>query len=158
MVKAKKAGKGTLLKKRPPLDVFAYPVIPLLSDEQKAARIVGHVLVHFGAGYGAQRQTETPAAPPANLPIFQKPSDLATFHFMLLESTVRNFAALNWESNAPLRDQVTRAAFKHGMQARQKVVADGTGTLKIDQIITTLRAVQASDCPPGTGGGPICDF
>ena len=155
MAKAKKPKKPTK-KKIPPTALAT--LVPILTNEEKAAAIVGHILVHFGAGYGAQRQTETPAAPPANLQIFQKPSDLATFHFMLLESTVRNFAALNWATNTPLRDQVTKAAFKHGALARQKVVADGTVTLTIDQIISTLRSVQASDCPGGAGGGPICDF
>lgn len=153
MAKAKK--KKTPSKAKKPARATAPAT---LTNEQKAASIVAHVLAHFGAGYAVQRQTEAGSAvPPVNQPIFDKPIDLATFHFMLLDSTIRNFGALNWDNNAPVRDQVTTAAFNHGALARQRVVADGTGTLSILQILSTLVTVQAS-CPGGAGGGAVCDF
>jgi hypothetical protein len=135
-------------------------VAPPLTNEQKAAAIVSHVLVHFGAGYGAQRQTENPSATPTNAQIFRQPSDLSSFHFMLLESTLRNFSNMNWDTNTPLRAQVTLTAYEHGKLARQKVVADGSSTLSITQILDTLATVKATHCPTpaGAGGGRICDF
>jgi hypothetical protein len=130
------------------------------SNLERAAAIVGHVLTHFGGGYSAQRQTETPGAAPVNLQIYQKPSDLKIFHSALLESTVRNFATFDWDANQPLRDQICNAAFEHGVRARQMVVAQGTTTLTAVQILTTLKAVQQAFCagPGGAGGGPVCDF
>jgi hypothetical protein len=148
--KAKKSGAKKLPKAK----------IQMSTRELKAAAIVGQVLVHFGAGYGAQRESENPTAPLPNSPIFTKPTDLARFHHKLLESTFRNLSIINWGTNTPLRDQITKAAFHHGVLARQRVVADGTTTLSYMQIIETLKTVQANFCPGsgGAGGGPVCDF
>ena len=126
---------------------------------EQVSSIVAQVLVHFGAGYMAERQTEAGAAnPPANMQIFQKLSDFNGFHFLLTESTARRFAELNWATNQPLRDQVFDAAFEHGARCRRAVVADGTVTLKLKQILIELEWIQANMCPGGPGGGPICDF
>jgi hypothetical protein len=133
----------------------------VVSDVERAAAIVAHVLTHFGGGYAAQRQTETPGAQPANLQIYQKPSDLKIFHSALLESTVRNLAKIDFDINQAQRDQICQAAFQHGVLARQMVVAQATVTLTIVQILTTLKSVQqALLCggPGGAGGGPVCDF
>lgn len=130
------------------------------SPEDRAGGIVGHVLVHFGAGYGAQRQTENATAPPANLQIFGRTSDSLHFHAALMESTLRNLAKIDWETNQGQRDAICAAAFAHGVLARQTVVADGTPTLSLVQILTTLKTIQGIHCPGpgGAGGGPVCDF
>src|SRR6516225_9256273 len=108
--------------------------IHLPSRELKAAAIVGQVLVHFGAGYGAQCQSVNPTAPPSNTPIFTAPIDLATFHHNLLKSTIKNLSKIQWDTNVPLRDQINKAAFHHGVLARQRVVTDATKTLNYGQI------------------------
>lgn len=141
-------------KKKPEIHIVAAP------DAIKAASIVAHVLSHFGGGYCAQRQVENPAAGPVNAQIYRNPSDLSGFHFLLYESTLRNLGKLNWDTNQPVRDKVSQAAFAHGVAARKQVVADGTPTLSLTQILMTLRAIQASICPGagGAGGGDVCDF
>jgi hypothetical protein len=145
--KAKKAGKGRAAK-------------GLTQDVERASAIVAHVLSHFGGGYEAQRQTENPTAPPTSLEIYKRPSDLRNFHSALLESTLRNLEKLDWETNTGLRNQIISAAFAHGVLARKKVVSDGTITLKLVQILTTLETIQQQMCsgPGGLGGGPVCDF
>jgi hypothetical protein len=162
MPTAKKA-KQTKKKKLPlPLtpEMIAAYFASLPTLQQRASAIVGHVMVHFGAGYGAQRQSETPNTAPANAQIFQNPSDARSFHLLLLDSVIRNFNTINWDLNPGTRNNVLRAAFDHGVLARQRVVQDGTTTLTFAQIMSTLRQIQTSHCPnPGAaGGGDVCDF
>ena len=131
----------------------------VVNIKKKAQAIVAQVLVHFGAGYGAERQNETPGTAPANANIFLDPQVIATFHGMLLDSTIEHYSEVQWDA-PPIRETVLKAAFEHGVLARRQVVADGTGALTTIQILQTLAQVQAVFCPgvPGAGGGPICRF
>ena len=124
-----------------------------------AQAIVAQVLVHFGAGYGAERQNETPGEEPANAEIFSDPTVIANFYGMLLQSTIDHFFEVQWDA-PPVRETVLKAAFTHGVLARQRVVADSSVTLNLIQILQTLVEVQEDFCPgvPGAGGGPICRF
>jgi hypothetical protein len=153
--KPKKATKGKGSKKK-----ASTKKVPLAKGSpariEKAAAIVAHVLVHFGAGYAAQRQTENPNAVPPNQAIFTAPSDSAKFHHKLLKSTFDNLDDLPFSTNQGLRDQICSVAFQHGMLARQQAVSDGTGTLGIQQILDTLEKVKQL-CPPGAGGGRVCN-
>jgi hypothetical protein len=123
---------------------------------EKAAAIVAHVLTHFGAGYGAQRQTETPGAAPANLAIYTSPADSKKFHHKLLKSTFDSLADLPFSKVQGLRDTICSAAFTHGIEARLLAVKEGTPTVDIRQILQTLEAVKKL-CPPGGGGGRVCN-
>ena len=157
MAKAKK--KTAKAKTAKPLPVLA---IATTVDVTKASAIVGQVLTHFGAGYGAQRQTEaTAGAPPKAQQIFAMPIDLSGFHFLLLDSVLRNMHKLNWDIDQPTRDTVCKAAFEHGVLARTQVVADNDGTdrLLLLQILLTLKVIQKTICSAkGAGGGIVCDF
>lgn len=129
---------------------------------KKAAAIVGHVLTHFGAGWGSQRQTETPTSAPVNLEIFTSPADASGFHAKLLKSSIDGLNAndLPFSSNAGLRNQVCQAAFNHGVEARKQAVADGTTTVNLAQILLTHAKIKAT-CPGsrgGAGGGRVCNF
>src|SRR5437773_11679901 len=78
-------------------------LVSVFAGLQNAPSIVADVLVHFGAGYGAEIHYDTGSTgAPAFTPIFKRPSDLNTFHTSLLESTSRHLAELNWATNAPL--------------------------------------------------------
>lgn len=160
MAKAKQKKKPVAAK----APVKAAPVMAIVqaADMGKASAIVAQVLTHFGAGYGAQRQTEPgQAAAPAAQQIFAAPIDLAAFHFLLLDSVVRNFQSLLWDINQPGRDLICKAAFQHGVLARQQVVADADGTdrLVLLQILATLKTIQKTICnAKGAGGGMVCDF
>ena len=140
------------------------PVIAIATSVEvtKASAIVGQVLTHFGAGYGAERQNEAAAgAPTTPLQIFAAPIDLAGFHFLLLDSVLRNFQQLNWDVDQPTRDVICKAAFLHGVAARKAVVAenDGTDRLRLVQILVTLKVIQKNVCNAGgVGGGIVCDF
>lgn len=153
----KKAAPAKKPSKKVPVIAVATTV-----DVPKASAIVGQVLAHFGAGYGAQRQTEASAkTPPAALQIFATPTDLGGFHYLLLDSVLRNFSAINWDIDQPQRDVVCRTAFDHGVLARKQVVADNDGTdrLHLVQILQTLKAIQATHCSAaGAGGGKVCHF
>jgi len=113
---------------------------------KKAAAIVGQVMVHFGAGYGA-----------TTAQIFATPQDYASFSELLMTSTVKHITdgTLQWDTNQPMRDQVCQAGYVHGGLA--KTAAAGS-PLTFQVILTTLRQVQRTMCPPGAGGGPVCDF
>lgn len=145
--------------KRPP--VKKDPCAPLRShyhaeksNLRKAAAIVAQVLVHFGAGFAIQRETANASA--ANdSQIFATPADLAAFHDLLLTSVVKHLSTLNWDTDGPGRDAVCLAAFKHGDLAGQ---TSPTAPLTFTVILTTLRTIQEEVCPPGAGGGPVCDF
>src|SRR6185295_12012242 len=91
------------LFKKPP---FKMPPDPC-GDVKKAAAIVAQVLVHFGQGYGS-----------TGAQIFATPADLALFHRLLLKSTLKNLATLNWDTDQPGRDMVCSAAFQHGVLAK----------------------------------------
>ena len=129
------------------------------SIKATVAEIVAQIITHFGAGYGAQRQSEG-ATTPANGQIYQKPSDLGKFHRRLAESVNRNFNIIKWNTDPGGRSQISKAAFDHGVLARKAVVAAGGTTVTYAQIIKTLRDIQRAQCPGTTksGGGPACDF
>jgi hypothetical protein len=130
----------------------------VMGNELKATAIVAEVMANFGGGYEAERQNETPSTPTTSAPIFKNPSVAKTFHFALLESTLRNLDIIDWEINPGVRAQVSSAAFKHGRLARKRVVSDGTGALTTAQIFQTLQQIKATECPGGVGGGLVCDF
>jgi hypothetical protein len=146
--------KRTVKKKK-----IADPCKDLLKQARQAGAIVAQVLVHFGAGYGAQRLAENPTGPLPNFQIFCEPKELRLFFNLLLSSTLRNLHKLNWETDQPLRDAVCSAAFKHGVAARKEAAAGG-GCLTFDIIEETLRDIQAAECPAptGAGGGLVCEF
>lgn len=168
MSKAKKQAAGKAKKKVPaktakaPVRIPPMMAVATTVDVAKASAIVGQVLTHFGAGYGAQHRTEAAAgATPQAQQIFAKPIDLAGFHFLLLDSVLRNFGKLNWDFDQPLRDTICKAAFEHGVLARRQVVADGDGSdrLLLVQILVTLKVIQKTICgATGAGGGIVCDF
>ena len=153
--KPKKATKGKGSKKK-----ASKKKVPLSKGSpariEKAAAIVAHVLVHFGAGYGAQRQTENPGTAPPNQSIFTTTSDSAKFHHKLLKSTFDSLDDLPFSKVQGLRDQICSAAFQHGIEARQQAVAAGTPTINIKQILVTLANVKRL-CPPATGAGRVCN-
>jgi hypothetical protein len=124
--------------------------------EKEAHAIVAQILAHFGAGYGAQRQQEVGGVP-SNVTIFETPTVLASFQLLLHKSTVDHFPDVRWDIQ-PNRDTVLVAAFEHGVLCRQRVVADGSGTLNLIQILDTIKVVQSTICSPGGGGGAPCSF
>jgi hypothetical protein len=130
-------------------------VIPI-NIEREAAAIVAQVLVHFGAGYGAERQHEN-GGTPSNDDVFKTPSVLKGFHALLLNSTIDNFMDVHWEVES-IRKQILNAAFAHGVFARKRVVEDDTDGLSLQQILDTLVDVQDEFCSPGSGGGAVCSF
>ncbi len=151
--------KATTKKKKKPIKTSTTP-----SPERikKAAAIVAHVLTHFGAGWGSQRQTENPAAAPVNLSIYTTPADASGFHAKLLKSTIAGLADndLPFSSSQGLRDQVCQAAFNHGVEARKLAVSDGTPTVNLAQILKTHLLIKAT-CPGSkrsAGGGRVCNF
>lgn len=125
-----------------------------------AGAIAAQVLVHFGAGYGAERLRENPTGPMPNFQIFCAPADLAGFFDRLVASCLRNAGAIDWGNDQVLRDQACAVAFKHGVAARKAVVAAGASCLDTATLDTTLRNIQATECPApgGAGGGAICAF
>jgi hypothetical protein len=127
--------------------------IVVLDVERQAQAIVADVLVHFGAGYGAEQQNEEGAQ------ITEVPTVLAAFHQLLLTSTIDNFLEVEWDA-PPVREQVLIAAFEHGRAARKLVVEEDTDTLTLVQILVSLKEIQDKFCEgvSGAGGGPICRF
>ena len=122
------------------------------AELRKAAGIAGQILVHFGAGYGAQRQIDSPGA---NTQIFDSPNTAATFTNLLITSIHNNFAALHWATDAAKRNAVCMTAFKHGKLACQRM---GGAPLDWDTLYATLQEIKAAFCPGGSGGGIACDF
>ena len=147
--------RSTVYSSVVPLRARIDQVVAVVNLEQQAQAIVAQLLAHFGAGYGAERQNETPGDPPINADIFIKPSVCAAFHGYLLNSTVTNFLNIHWD-NPAVRAQTLIAAFKHGVLARQLVVSEETGALTLAQIFVTLEAAKQF-CPSGSGGGGACD-
>ncbi len=121
-----------------------------LANYKKASAIVGQVLAHFGAGVVAEREKTSPGS---TAQIFAAPSDLASFHGLLVQSVLKHMATLNWDTDQPGRDFVCTNAHKHGVLAYQTSPAPLTFTVILD----TLREIQKF-CPPGAGGGKVCDF
>src|SRR5262245_24676226 len=83
-------------------------------DLYTAAAIVGQVMIHFGAGYGA-----------TNSQIFASPDDYFSFSDSLMKSTLKNIqnGKLQWDTNQGLRDVTCKAAYQHGALA--KAAANG---------------------------------
>jgi hypothetical protein len=124
-----------------------------------AGAIVAQVLTHFGAGYGSQRLSENPSGPLPDFQIFCAPQDIKVFYKLLLKSTLKHLATLNWDTDQPMRDAVCSAAFQHGVLARKTVVAEGAPCLTLEIILDTLETIHATVCPgTGAGGGLVCDF
>jgi hypothetical protein len=139
-----------------PLRARIAQVIAVVNVEKEAQAIVAQILSHFGAGYSAERQNETPGGTPTNANIFLKPSVFAGFHAYLLNSTVTNFMDTGWD-NPAIRAQTLLAAFEHGVLARKQVVSEGTAALTLAQIFVTLEIAKVKFCPSGSGGGGACD-
>ena len=118
----------------------------------RAAGIAGQVLVHFGAGYGAQRQIDSPGL---NAQIFDHPTTAATFTSLLISSIMRNFSQVHWDTDVAKRDAICRTAFVHGKLACQRSLG---APLNWDVLYTTLQEIKATICPGGAGGGIVCDF
>jgi hypothetical protein len=135
---------------------LAEKVVISINVEKEAAAIVAHVLAHFGAGYGAERQRAT-GGTPSNVEIFKTPAVLKGFHALLLNSTIDNFMDVHWDVES-IRKQILNAAFEHGVRARKRVVQDGSNGLSLQQILDTLEDIQSEFCPPGAGGGAVCSF
>jgi len=110
-----------------------------------AMAIVGQVLVHFGAGYGAKAQ------------IFKTPKDSQRFTNHLLSCTLANLDLIDWDINPGLRDRVCDVAYKHGKLAKRRA---GTNKLTWAVIHQTLNEIQNTECPSSTGGGGglVCSF
>ncbi|MGD9903047.1 MAG: hypothetical protein AB7U83_06225 [Vicinamibacterales bacterium] len=121
-----------------------------LANYKKAAAIVGQVMAHFGAGVVAEREKTSPGS---TAQIFAAPSDQAAFHDLLVVSVLKHLATLNWDTDQPGRDFVCTNAHKHGVLAWQTTPAPLTFVVILD----TLREIQKF-CPPGAGGGKVCDF
>jgi hypothetical protein len=121
-----------------------------LANYRKAAAIVGQVIAHFGAGVVAEREKTSPGSTGQ---IFAAPSDEAAFHDLLVASVLKHMATLNWDTDQPGRDFVCTNAHKHGVLAYQTTPAPLTFVVILD----TLREIQKF-CPPGAGGGKVCDF
>ncbi|MEZ5293281.1 MAG: hypothetical protein R2745_19520 [Vicinamibacterales bacterium] len=124
------------------------PCAAAKAQVRAASAIVCQVMAHFGAGYGVQA-----GAGPDQL--FASPDDFAIFHDLLLKSVIKNAPSLDWDSDDISRDAVCVAAFEHGRLAR---TVNGQKMLDFPVILSTLRTIQATICPPGAGGGPVCDF
>ena len=117
-----------------------------------AAGIAGQILVHFGAGFGAQRQIMKPGT---NAQIFDSPSTPAAFTSLLIGSIMKNQATLKWDTDVVTRDAVCRTAFAHGKLACERTSG---GTLDWSVLYATLQEIKAAMCPGGAGGGIACDF
>jgi hypothetical protein len=154
--KAKKAKKAP--KPKTPARAAGRTAASITPNEFKASAIVGEVMSNFGGGYEAERQNETAGTATMPAPIYKNAAVAKQFHFALFESTLRNLNRIDWDINPGLRAQVSSAAFKHGRLARQRVVADGTGTLTTVQLFETLQTIKTTDCPGVVGGGLVCDF
>lgn len=124
------------------------------AEIRKAAAVVAQVVAHFGAGFAVQREQ---AGLPSNRQIFGDPAALATFADLLLTSVLKNTpnGKLNWDTDQVQRDAVCLAAFQHGDLAGQR---SPSAPLTFAVIFDTLREIQSTVCPPGAGGGPVCDF
>jgi hypothetical protein len=134
---------------------------------ESEASIVARMLVYFGAGYGVQMQADgqAPTCGPDSPPDFaisRSHADLTIFFNRLLESTQKHYGEIKGDDG--LQKQIERAAYCHGILARQQVTADHNVDkseplkLSFDQIYLTLKDAQAAYCKKGGGGGPVCDF
>ena len=135
---------------------LADKVVVVLNIEKEAQAIVAQILAHFGGGYAAERQRESPGGTPTNADIFNSPSVCGAFYAYLFNSTVTNFMDIHWDIPS-VRNQTLLAAFEHGVLARKTVVSEGTGALTLAQIFVTLEVIKPLFCPSGSGGGGACD-
>ena len=117
-----------------------------------AAGIAGQILVHFGAGFGAQRQIMSPGT---NAQMFDSPSTPAAFTSLLISSIIKNQATLKWDTDVANRNAVCRTAFAHG-----KLACERTSGAAVDWgiLYATLQEIKEAMCPGGAGGGAACDF
>ena len=139
--------KYTKLSKYVP-DPCAIPKAEL----RKAAAIAGQILAHFGAGFGAQREIDSPGT---NVQIFDSPATAATFTDLLITSTLKHMANLHWDVDTIGRDAICITAFRHGQLAWQR---SNGGPLDWSTLYATLQDIKAVFCPGGAGGGVACDF
>ena len=157
----RKTSRSTSQRKSKPV-LMSSATIQLLEREEQAAAIAAQVLVHFGAGYGLQREHDEQAKQNqskedlTNRPIFHRPDDLAQFFFRLWRSTLNEFDKIDW-TDPSFRDTCTNAAFEHGKLARQQ---SGNARLTFETILATLRKIQKRSCPVTVvrGGGRVCGF
>ena len=117
-----------------------------------AAGIAGQILVHFGAGFGAQRQIMSPGT---NAQIFDSPSTPSAFTSLLISSIIKNQATLKWDTDVANRNAVCRTAFAHGKLACQRTSG---GPVDWAMLHATLQEIKAAMCLGGSGGGAACDF
>jgi hypothetical protein len=159
---AKRKTSKSTSRRESKLILMSSATTKLLEREEQAAAIVAQVLVHFGAGYGLQREhDEEPKQNQskedlANRPIFRRPDDLAQFFFRLWRSTLKEFDKIDW-TDPGFRDTCTNAAFEHGKLARRQ---SGNARVTFDTILATLRKIQKQYCPIDNvrGGGRVCGF
>ena len=121
-------------------------------DLRRAAGIAGQILMHFGAGFGAQREIDFPGT---NAQIFDSPTTAATFTNLLMTSIINNFTALHWATDTVKRNAICTTAFRHGQLACTRSAGV---PLDWDTLYTTLQEIKAAFCPGGSGGGIACDF
>src|SRR5262249_29264498 len=74
---------------------FTDPCWKVKADMMLAAGIVGQILVHFGAGWGSEREKTSPG----NTQIFDSPITIATFTSLMMTSVLKNMAALHWDTD-----------------------------------------------------------
>jgi len=127
-----------------------------------AGAIVAEVMVHFGAGYATQRNTEGKAIVGRD-PIFATHDDFLKFQQHLVGCTSRNIARRTlsvraWKNATNgLRQQVTLTAFKHGELCRIGVVSNNTPSGITDPQVMAELAIVKVGCPPGIGGAGVCE-
>ena len=129
------------------------PCATVKQQLRHAAGIAAQILVHFGAGFGAQRQIMSPGT---NAQIFDHPSTPDAFTDLLITSIIKHYADLHWDTDAAGRDAICRTAFKHG-----KLACQYTSGAAVDWhvLYATHQEIKASTCPvPSAGGGIACDF
>ena len=120
-----------------------------------AAGIAGQILVHFGAGFGAEREKVKPA-PGGNTQIFDSPVTAAVFTDLLISSVIKHLGDLHWDTDSIKRDGICQTAFLHGQLAYQQSAG---APLDWATLYSTLQEIKAMYCPSGSAGGGIaCDF
>lgn len=128
------------------------PCAAAKTELRRAAGIAGQILVHFGAGFGAQREIDFPGT---NAQIFDSPITAATFTSLLMSSIINNFTALHWDTDTGKRNGICTTAFRHGKLACTRSAG---APLDWDTLYATLQEIKVAFCPGGAGGGIACDF
>src|SRR6185503_149881 len=123
-------------------DPCAVPKLEILV----AAGVAGQILSHFGAGFGAQRQIDSPGL---NAQIFDSPITASSFTSLLISSIRKHANDLNWDTDVVKRDAVCRTAFLHGKLACQRSAG---APLNFNVLYTTLKEIQVAFCPSGSSG------